>query len=288
MDQSVVVAKHDDGSSITVHTQGAHLTSWRNAAGEELLYTSPDAVYKEGVPIRGGVPVIFPQFGGLGPLRSHGFARIREWKLKDVRSGMASFTLEVPASDMQTQNTEVQQGKAISPSGNVSLLYTITFSNEQLQLQMEVTSHVLQANVNFTFAFHTYFAVEDVTHTLVNGVNLTPFIDNLLKERRLQAPQQLWGLKKEVDRIYKNQTCAVLLVDMKKRRTTHISSEHLPDVVVWNPWVLKTAKMKDLPADGYKKFVCVEHGSITTKVSLPPEGVWKASQRIRLLSVSKL
>ncbi|ESL12005.1 hypothetical protein TRSC58_00235 [Trypanosoma rangeli SC58] len=288
MTQSVVVAKHSDGSSITVHTQGAHLTSWRDAGGEELLYTSPVAVYKEGTPIRGGVPIIFPQFGNLGSLPSHGFARIREWKVNKVQSGMASFTLEVPATDLQTQKMGVKHDKNTSLSGSVTLLYTITFSNKQLQLQMEVASHVPDANVKFTFAFHTYFAVEDVTRTLVNGVNLTPYIDSLSKNRSLQVPQQLWFFTKEVDRIYNNQKCAVLLLDMGKPRTMHISSEHLPDVVVWNPWVAKTAKMKDLPTDGYKKFVCVEHGSILKEVTLPPKGIWKASQCIHLLALSKM
>lgn len=77
-----VTATNSDGSSIVVYEQGAHLAHWRNANGDELLYLSPKAVYDDRTAIRGGVPIIFPQFGARGSLKpSHGFARLRPWKL---------------------------------------------------------------------------------------------------------------------------------------------------------------------------------------------------------------
>ncbi|ORC93744.1 aldose 1-epimerase-like protein [Trypanosoma theileri] len=287
-DNSVVVAKHEDGSSVTVHLQGAHITSWRNSNGEELLYTSPTAVYKEGVPIRGGVPIIFPQFSNSGPLPSHGFARVRQWNKQQVQSGMASFTLDVDPREMQHSHSEKAEENTTASTGVVSLLYTITFSNDQLQLQMKIVNNDSASDVEFTFAFHTYFAVDDIEQTLVNGVNLTPYIDSLSKERKVRHPEQFWGFMGEVDRIYLNQRCAVMLLDMSKKRTTHIAGVNLPDVVLWNPWVEKSAKMKDLPPDGYKKFVCVEHGAIGKKVKIPPKGEWKASQQILRFSCLKL
>ncbi|EKG05151.1 hypothetical protein TCSYLVIO_003778 [Trypanosoma cruzi] len=288
MSKSVVEAKNEDGSSITVHTQGAHLTSWRTREGEEILYTSPNAVYKQGVPIRGGVPIIFPQFGNRGPLPAHGFARIREWNVKELRSGMASFTLELPSSELRKQGAELRHNNDTSASGTVSLLYTITFSNEQLKLQMEVTSHDTEADIIFTFAFHTYFAVGDITKTRVDGVNTTSFINNLKEQQALQSPEPLWCIREEVDRIYVDQKSAVSLLDQARHRTVHVSGENLPDVVLWNPWVEKTARLNDLPLDGYNKFVCVEHGSIAKEVILPPKGVWKASQCISSRGVSNL
>ena len=42
---------------------------------QELLFVSKQAVFKPPKAIRGGVPVCFPQFGKLGPLGQHGFAR---------------------------------------------------------------------------------------------------------------------------------------------------------------------------------------------------------------------
>lgn len=285
---AAVVAEHEDGASVAVHPRGAHLTSWRNRDGEELLYTSPDAVYKSGVPIRGGVPIIFPQFGNMGPLPAHGFARIREWTVKEVRSGMISFALDVPSCDLQTRDYPVKnESKTASTVGVISLLYTITFNSKQLQLQMEITNKVPDAEVRFTFAFHTYFAVGDIRQTLLDGVNTTPYVDNLDKERRVHPPEPFCGFKGEVDRVYLDQRGPVCLMDMVKGRTFCIVGEKLPDVVVWNPWVEKTARLKDLPADGYTKFVCVEHGAIGKEVTLPPQEGWRASQCILLAPVSK-
>ncbi|KAH9577451.1 Aldose 1-/Glucose-6-phosphate 1-epimerase [Trypanosoma melophagium] len=289
-DNSVVVAKHEDGSSITVHLQGAHITSWRNSAGEELLYTSPKAVYKEGVPIRGGVPLIFPQFSDSGPLPSHGFARVRRWRMCEAQNGMASFALDVDVRDMSPSGADAKaEGSTTSASaGVVSLLYTITFNNDQLHLQMKVVNKSSASDVEFTFAFHSYFAVDDVKKTLVNGVNMTPFIDTLSNDRKVRPAEPFWGFVGEVDRVYLNQRCAVMLLDTSKNRTTHISGLNLPDVVLWNPWVEKTKKMKDLPPDGYKKFVCVEHGAIGKKVKVPPSGEWQGSQNILRFSCLKL
>lgn len=47
--------------------------------GKGRLFTSPRAVFRSGQAIRGGIPVIFPQFGACGPGLRHGFARLLEW-----------------------------------------------------------------------------------------------------------------------------------------------------------------------------------------------------------------
>ena len=49
------------------------------------------------VPIRGGIPVCFPQFGGVGKLPKHGFVRGSEWAVTTQRCGddYALATLEL-------------------------------------------------------------------------------------------------------------------------------------------------------------------------------------------------
>ena len=64
----------------TVLPYGAHVTSWITADGDERLYLSGRTAYRAGAAIRGGVPVIFPQFSDVGPLPRHGFARTRAWR----------------------------------------------------------------------------------------------------------------------------------------------------------------------------------------------------------------
>ena len=59
------------------------MTSWRDcsASGDELeyLFLSKTAALDQSKPIRGGIPICFPQFGGFGKLSAHGFARNRVW-----------------------------------------------------------------------------------------------------------------------------------------------------------------------------------------------------------------
>ena len=68
----------------TVYLHGAHVTSWKPARDhDERLFLSERSEFRAGTAIRGGIPVIFPQFAAEGPLPRHGFARTSEWTLDD-------------------------------------------------------------------------------------------------------------------------------------------------------------------------------------------------------------
>ena len=90
----------------TVLLHGAHLLSWVPAGGGEQLYVSPKTAYANGEAIRGGVPVIFPQFSTRGPLKRHGFARSKPWQLVSAEQG-ADDALAVLASDRRCRQPHV-------------------------------------------------------------------------------------------------------------------------------------------------------------------------------------
>jgi glucose-6-phosphate 1-epimerase len=67
----------------------------------------------------------------------------------------------------------------------------------------------------------------------------------------------------ETDRVYKSikQDTTSILSDGKPR--LDVIRDNLDDTVVWNPWIEKTRSMSDLrPEDSYKRFVCVEVGTV--------------------------
>lgn len=66
--QPYVTARHHSGSSVDVYLFGATVTSFRTAAGREMLMVSEGAKFDGATPIRGGVPLVFPQFGEGAPL----------------------------------------------------------------------------------------------------------------------------------------------------------------------------------------------------------------------------
>ncbi|EPY27755.1 glucose-6-phosphate 1-epimerase [Strigomonas culicis] len=260
-----------------------------------MLYMSPTAEYKERVPLRGGVPLIFPQFGSRGPLSpSHGFARIRPWKLKEVDAaqGRATFSLRASVQDLSPEGVVVSD----SPNNMVQLVYTIEFNKERLRLQMRVRNNSEEVPVTFSFAFHTYFAIDELSNTIVNGLNLTPYVDNLkskaAESTALSPMAPVWKMTEEFDRIYTNQRCAVMLQENAEKRLDaphrmlHISSTSLPDVCVWNPGPEKAKAFKDMPDEDYNRFICVEHGNIIKKAVLATSATWTGTQEIRILSSS--
>ncbi|KAG5494070.1 hypothetical protein JKF63_01904 [Porcisia hertigi] len=280
-----ITINHEDGSSITVYEQGAHLTSWKTKDGKDYLYLSPKAIFSDRVAIRGGVPLIFPQFGAYGSmLPPHGFARIRPWNLESAENGKASFSLRVALCELLPGGCSLTD----APENAVHLLYTISFSNTELNLRMKVTNTSEEQPASFQFAFHTYFAVSDISQTVVNGVSRSPFIDNTKSNGNPltppSPPEPLWIIRGEHDRIYPDQACAIVLQDLAAKTVLQVSSPNLHDVCIWNPAAAKCAAMKDMPPDGYQRFVCVEHGDMLKKIELPSCSSWTGSQEISILA----
>src|ERR1700722_17041043 len=70
-----------------IYLHGAHLTSWRPAGGEELIFLSRRSQFEPGKAIRGGIPVCFPWFRNKvddPKAPSHGFVRTKAWALESV------------------------------------------------------------------------------------------------------------------------------------------------------------------------------------------------------------
>ena len=79
---------YDDLHSVTVHLWGATITSWK-VNNKEQLFLSNSAIYDTRKPggkaIRGGIPIVFPQFGE-GAMLQHGFARVSNWTFNKEKS----------------------------------------------------------------------------------------------------------------------------------------------------------------------------------------------------------
>lgn len=78
-DTTTLLSLHS-ASSLAIHSHGATITSWKSRSLERL-YLSPLAVLDGSRAIRGGIPIVFPQFGPdpSSLLPQHGFARNDAW-----------------------------------------------------------------------------------------------------------------------------------------------------------------------------------------------------------------
>ncbi|CCW71096.1 unnamed protein product [Phytomonas sp. Hart1] len=268
-----------DLSQLTIYQQGAHITSWRTQDGEEHLYTSPKALYQPGKAIRGGVPLIFPQFSDLGPLPvSHGFLRVSpQWSVRG--SAQKGSVYELVLEYLLKPQQERYFAEA-----HCKLVYTITFTAATLRLHIRLANLSTDRPLTFAFAFHSYFAVADAHKVRIHGLDETAYLDDL-QNRKPCAPEAVHFINGEIDRIYLNQDDrpVTLQTTSAKHQTSKqltITGDGFKDVVLWNPWVEKTKGMADMPEDGFKKFVCVEHGTIIDKPQLSPHETWEASQMI--------
>lgn len=257
-----------DGASAEIYLHGGHLTSWLPSGGGEVLFLSPKAEFRPGAVIRGGTPIIFPQFAGLGPLPKHGFARSRAWALVEAEADWATLRLR-----------EDQSSLAVWPHPFM-LDYTVRLEGRQLALTLKA-SNPGPGTFHFSAALHTYLRVDDLRQVSIHGLQGLRFADSADGERESTQREELLTFPGEIDRIYFNAPAPVELHDGK--RIIRVEQSGFPDVVTWNPGATKCAALKDMQPDGYLQFVCLEAGVIEKPVTLAPGQSWVGTQRLVVL-----
>ena len=260
-----VVLTAPDGAHAQVYLHGAHVTSWVPMGGEERLFLSRKAEFRPGAAIRGGVPVIFPQFAREGPLPAHGFARVTTWEFAGVEASTARLQLR----DLETT-------RRIWPHAFLTEL-AVTIGGRQLMLGMSVTN-MGDGPFSFTCALHTYLRVSDIHGVVVEGLGGIRYRDQAAgRVERVQTEPEL-RFSGPVDRVYFEAPSALVVRDAE--RITHVTSSGFPDVVVWNPWVERGAALSDLEPEGYRRMVCIEAAVIGTPITLAPNERWQGSQTL--------
>ncbi|MCL2656894.1 MAG: D-hexose-6-phosphate mutarotase [Betaproteobacteria bacterium] len=257
-----------DGAQAVVLKHGAQIVSWIPAGGEERLYLSDRSKFDAGSAIRGGVPVCFPQFSSRGPLPKHGFARTLEWELSEARGGndFAVATLEL---------FDDEQTRQIWPHSFEAEL-TVLVTGQRLDIEFDVRNPG-NAPFSFTCALHTYLRTREVEESRLEGLRGLAYFDAVKAVERKETGTEI-VIEDETDRIYFNAARPLLL--REPHRSLGISSENLPDVVVWNPWEHLTAKLPDMPTKGFRHMLCVEAAAIGSPIELMPNSEWWGRQTL--------
>ncbi|MDB4889452.1 MAG: Aldose 1-epimerase [Gemmatimonadetes bacterium] len=266
-----VVLHSADGASAEVHLHGAHVTSWRPAlSGDERLFLSAKSGFHGNAAIRGGIPVIFPQFASEGPLPKHGFARTSAWTLSEEKKGqdgsaIAVFTL---ASSTQTQE--------IWPATFLATL-TVRVYASTLRVELEVQNTGAEAFA-FTAALHTYLRVHDVRQTELVGLRGTRHRESAAPGVFKADDDEVLRIVGEVDRVYVD--APHRLVMREPDRELAIEAAGFRDVVVWNPGAARAAELKDMEPQGELRMLCVEAGAVQKPIRLHPDDRWAGSQTL--------
>lgn len=257
------------GATLIVTDFGAHVCAWSTPDGVERLFLSETAVFDAKTPIRGGVPVIFPQFGPTGPLPRHGFARTATWQLGEVQLNDEYATLTWRLT--QRDATASQWAYAFSAE------LTALLSAARLDIELEVENTDAGA-FDFGAALHTYLRVHEVEHARLFGLQDLEYIDQADRNARKTEKHEAVFIERETDRIYLGAPPTLLL--REPRRTLAIETLGFPNIVVWNPWESATAQIKDMTRSGFRHMLCVEAAAAHKRIHLAPGEAWVGRQSL--------
>jgi glucose-6-phosphate 1-epimerase len=261
-----------------VAQHGAHVMDW-TPAGQTLpvLYMSPDATLEHGKPIRGGIPICWPWFGGhptATDMPMHGFARILPWEL--VRADASEnhvamlFKLESSAATeaLWPQTFRCHLGISIGAALEVSLM----------------TENLSDTPFTITEAMHTYLTVGDIEKVTVRGLANTKYLDTV-GERTMREQEGDILFDREVDRQYES-TGGVIVEDRALSRNLVVNKLGSCTTVIWNPWIEKSKRLADLPDEAYHGFLCVEAANAgDSAVTVMPGGKHVLLTQVSLPSI---
>ena len=258
------------GATAIATLQGAHLVSWIPAGGEECLFLSERSPFTPGRAIRGGIPVVFPQFADRGPLAQHGFARNVPWTFAGVdengETASARFVLEAS-----------QHTLAAWPHP-FRLELVANLGDIRLDLLLRVENPGAEA-FSFTAALHTYLRVTDASAARLRGLRFQRYVERGSSRAEMEERDVLTA-EDPIDRVYLATPARLDLGDAHRR--FRIEQRGFTDTVVWNPGRERSAQMTDMAPEGYRRMLCVEAAAIEPAVRLAAGAAWTGEQTLAI------
>jgi len=267
-----------------LYLQGAHLAYWQPVGHGPVLYLSEKSMFEPGKPIRGGVPLIFPWFGGRtaapesartdGP--SHGFARIENWEVAfaALSGDDLHITLTLGPSE---------QSHALG-FDNFRVAFQLILG-ETLTMRLTVANEA-EEPLRFEEGLHTYFTVGDATKVRILGLADTEYIDKPDGFRRKRQTDPVITINGETDRPYLNTDATVTLEDPTLLRRIVVAKKNSLTTVVWNPWIELAAKLPDLDDNAWRHMVCIETvNAADNAITLAPHTAHTMESRISVESL---
>lgn len=242
-------------SRAEIYPHGAHVTGFQKKDEPPLLFMSAASEFTDGKPIRGGVPVIFPWFGGREGFPAHGFARITAWELKETTllpDGAVRLHFILPGAE------------------GFQVEYLVTVA-ESLTLELGV-GNTGTRDAAFETCLHTYFQISGIDAISITGLAGTRYQDKVAGTTETETAAAI-RISSEVDRVYFDTTTTTEIEDPGFGRKIRIAKSGSNSTVVWNPWIDKSKWMPDFGDDEYRQMVCVESGNVAqNQTTLPPRG----------------
>lgn len=291
-----------------IYLQGATLTSWI-CDGVEQIYLSPNAVFESSKPIRGGIPIVFPQFSQPNKsLPQHGFARTNTWEFLQSSVEQSSLSATFRLSDSEATRSMWHH--------SFSLLYRVTLDKTSLRTELTIVNPASPENQPFSCnaLLHSYLLVPSIHDVSISGLSGYQYLDKVQNGSMIIDEKEKIVVQSEVDRIYlptpgRNLNHLTLhddkrnhlLVTTEFHASIHkfhddasktllddndnYSSSESTNAVIWNGWQERCKAIGDIPDDAYLNYVCIEPGIVSTMIELSPGDSLKLCQLLTIGSV---
>ncbi len=259
-----------EGDCARVAPFGGQVLSWIPSGGTERLYLSPKAVFDGASPIRGGVPICFPQFNLRGPLPKHGIARALPWQPDAGKAGAAADSVRLTLQDSDATRRWWPQA--------FEAAITVNLGAGKLRITVDVLNSDSQP-WSFTVALHSYLRFDAIEQVRLAGLQQHRCWDALTEAESIQdAPEITFDA--QFDRVFRGIGESTRLELREPRGSlTLTQSASLTEAVVWNPGRALCASLPDMPDDGYRSMLCVEAAKVDTPVLLAPGQRWQGWQQ---------
>lgn len=148
------------GASCEIHDFGACLLSFKTGSGRECIFLSRDAKLDGSKAVRGGIPLVFPQFGQPDTsMPQHGFLRTNFWEVMSEsvydKEDSAGVTYKLELKDAKNsrggswdENTEF----------NCSCYYHVEIKENTISTRIEI-KNTGEKEMAFQTLLHTYYLV---------------------------------------------------------------------------------------------------------------------------------
>ena len=237
-----------------IYLHGAHVTSWKPAAEDEVLFLSAKSQWEVGRAIRGGVPICFPWFRGKADdpkAPAHGFVRTKAWQIESIKQAAGAVIVSMfTESDDNTKKWWPAEFR---------LVHRVTFGSE-LGMELEVTN-TGKTSLQFEEALHAYFRVGNVEMTHTQAPDAFHYYDKTdVHTKHTQLGEIM--ITSETDRVYLNTRDPIEVEDPVLKRRIRVTKENSLNTVVWNPWEQKAALMSDLAKEEWTQMLCIEPSNV--------------------------
>lgn len=208
--------------------------------------------------VRGGQPVIFPQFSDQGPLKKHGFARDVTWEIvaeeRAPQRHRVILSRKFPVNEFNdwqhaawlTLDVEIGQG---------FLRQTLEVSNKG------------QTEFSWTGGLHPYFAVGHLQSAKLIGLAAVPYMDRYERGHDLLGPEAMFWDERPCEKLFDH--APVLTLDAGLVQI-ELATSGFDQWMVWNPGKEGAKAIADLPYEDWNKFVCIEPVRVKRPVTLKP------------------